>query len=59
MVLHFHLGRVPVTLSLTKGDGREHELEELREALLFYGMHLPTEGARARFVLRRWAGAVR
>lgn len=59
MQTHFHVGRVPVTISIAKGDDQARELEELRTALLFYAMNLPVEGARARYVLRRWAGAAR
>jgi hypothetical protein len=56
MTLHFHLGRLPVTLSVRKGESVEHELDELREALLWYALRFPAEGQRARFTLRRWAG---
>ena len=59
MVLHFHIRRIPFTISITKGDDQARELEDLRNALLWYGMRLPVEGARARFVLRRWAGGAR
>lgn len=57
MILHLHLGNQPITVSIIKGEGPQRELEDLREALLHYAMRLPVEGARARFVLRRWAGA--
>lgn len=56
MKIHFHIGRVPVTLSLTKGEGMERELQEKTEALVDLALRLPVEGARARYVLRRWAG---
>ena len=58
MILHFHLGRLPVTLSITKGDAQARELEELREVLTDYAM-LPIAGERARVVLRRLARAGR
>jgi len=56
MILHFHVGRVPVTISITKGDPTR-ELAEKTAALVELGLMLPKEGARARYVLRRWAGA--
>lgn len=57
MVIHFHLGRLPVTLSVRKGESLERELDELRDTLLWYALNYPQEGQRARFTLRRWAGA--
>ena len=59
MTVHFHIGRLPVTVTISKGKGQELELAELRDALLWYGMRLPVEGARARYVLRKYAGAAR
>ena len=57
MTIHFHLGKTPYTFTIHKREqAEERELEELRAALLFYALRLPFEGARARFVLRRWAG---
>ncbi len=57
MTLHFHLGRVPFTLTLSKHEERtEGELEEKTSALIWYALHLPREGQLARYVLRRWAG---
>jgi PII-like signaling protein len=58
MVLHFHLGRLPVTISIIKGESIERQLEELREVLTDYAM-LPIQGERARIVLRRLARAAR
>ncbi len=57
MKVHFHLGKVPLTFTITKG--KDQELDELRNALLWYALRLPVEGARARYVLRRWAGGDR
>ena len=59
MTVHLHIGRLPVTVSVSKGKGQDIELEELRDALLWYGMRLPVEGARARFILRKYAGVPR
>ena len=59
MTLHFHLGRTPVTISITRGAFAERELEEKTAALVDLAMMLPIEGARARFVLRKYAGGTR
>ena len=55
MTVHFHLGGLPVTLSITTGADPARELAEKTDALLDLAMRLPVEGARARYVLRRWA----
>lgn len=56
MTIHFHLGRLPVTLSVRKGESLERQLDEMRDTLLFYALRYPLEGQRARFTLRRCAG---
>ena len=58
MVIHFHVGKIPVTFTILKGD-TARELEEKTSALVELAMMLPKEGARARYVLRRWAGGGR
>jgi hypothetical protein len=55
MVLHLHLFRIPITLTLEKGDDGQRELADLREALCWYGLTFADAGQRARHVLRRWA----
>jgi hypothetical protein len=55
VILHFHLGRVPLTISIVKGD-QARELNELSDVLADYAM-LPVQGERARIVLRRLARA--
>ena len=55
MTIHFHLGNLPITFSLTKGEGMERELEEKTAALVELALRLPVEGACVRYVLRRWA----
>ncbi len=59
MTVHFHLGRLPITLTVRRGEDPGRELEALRDALAWYALRFPREGARARYVLRRWAGSVR
>ena len=59
MILHFHVGQTAFTIALSKGADLQREIEEKTEALLDIGMCLPIEGARARYVLRRWARASR
>lgn len=59
MILHFHWRGSPVTLSIIKGDDQARELAEKTDALLDLAMRLPVEGARARYVLRRWTRAPR
>ena len=60
MIIHFHMGRTPFTFRLSKReDQSEQELEEKTAALIWYGLHFPCEGQRARYVLRKWAGGGR
>ncbi|MGA2615034.1 MAG: hypothetical protein ABSG38_16490 [Spirochaetia bacterium] len=56
MQIHFHFLHVPITFSVKKGENLGRELEEKTSALLWYAMRLPIEGARARYVLRKYAG---
>ncbi len=51
MILHFHVGNVPVTLQI----GKDPEQAEKDQALLWYALRLPREGWLARFVMRKYA----
>jgi hypothetical protein len=55
MTLHFHLGALPVTFSVRKGESMERELAEKTAALVELALRLPIEGAHARYVLRKYA----
>ena len=59
MTIHFHFGRIPITITIAKGDDRARELEEKTEALVELALMLPSESARARYVLRKYAGTTR
>jgi hypothetical protein len=43
--------------TITKGPDLVQEIHEKTEALLFYALRYSEEGARARYTLRKWAGA--
>jgi hypothetical protein len=51
MTLHFHVGHVPITLTI----GKDQAQEEIEVALALYGLALPREGRLARDVLRKQA----
>jgi hypothetical protein len=61
MTIHFHIGRVPVVISI--GDTPVapvlRELQEKDEVLLLTGLRFPTEGALARYIMRKHAGVRR
>jgi hypothetical protein len=60
MTVHFHVGRTPFIFRLSRReDQSEQELEEKTTALIWYGLHFPSEGQLARYVLRKWAGGAR
>jgi hypothetical protein len=56
MTIHFHVGKMPVTLAIGKRSDLKKLLEEYQGALLWYGLTFEKAGDRARYVLRRWAG---
>jgi prolipoprotein diacylglyceryltransferase len=59
MTIHFHVGRTPYTFTVHRREkDQERQLEEVTAALVWYSL-LPIAGARARYVLRRWAGGAR
>jgi hypothetical protein len=55
LTIHFHVGRIPFTFQITRGESAR-ELEEKTTVLIWYALSFPLEGQRARYVLRRWAG---
>ncbi|MGD0727068.1 MAG: hypothetical protein ABSB63_16065 [Spirochaetia bacterium] len=57
MTIHFHIGPIPIMFTITKGPDLVQEIHEKTEALLFYALRYSEEGARARYTLRKWAGA--
>ncbi|MGA2480485.1 MAG: hypothetical protein ABSG63_17175 [Spirochaetia bacterium] len=61
MVIHFHLGKVPILLCIgeTPIAPALKELAEKDEVLLLTGMNYPREGELARYVLRKYAGIAR
>ncbi|MGA2977339.1 MAG: hypothetical protein ABSF77_18685 [Spirochaetia bacterium] len=57
MTLHLHWRGIPVTVSIKKG--KDLELDELRDTLIWYALSMPIAGVKARDALRRLAKAGR
>ena len=57
MTVHFHIGRVPVVLSIGENPVAPilKELREKDEVLLLTGARYPVEGELARWIMRRHA----
>jgi hypothetical protein len=61
MTVHFHIGRVPVVVTIGETPVAPvlRELAEKDEVLLLTGLRFPQEGQLARYIMRRWAGVGR
>jgi hypothetical protein len=61
MVIHFHIGKVPVVIAI--GDAPVtpvlRELAEKDEVLLITGAAFMREGALARYIMRKYASGKR
>lgn len=61
MTVHFHIGRLPVVLSIGESPVAPilRELQEKDEVLLLTGARYPVEGELARYIMRRYARVAR
>jgi hypothetical protein len=61
MMIHFHVGSIPVLLAIGETPVAPvlRELQEKETVLLLTGAAFPHEGQLARYIMRRWAGAAR
>ncbi len=62
MVIHFHIRRIPIIITIGEAELPAPLLRELQEkdqVLLLTGLRFPVEGELARYILRKHAGGRR